>query len=147
MRGLSEKNGHYYGQFNIQGKVIQLPLHDAATVPDAETARQAIKKKIADGTLDIAVARKVSPPLRDENPPPPGAPVNESGESAIAAKASTPATGSKGPLSVAIAAYQRSRDLLDKKDVNTCKREDSGLRLWSENLASFPLSRYPALRS
>jgi hypothetical protein len=48
-RGLWEKNGHSYGQFNIQGKVVQLPLHDALTVPDAETARQAIKRQIADG--------------------------------------------------------------------------------------------------
>ena len=51
--------------FNLgEGKVVQIPLHDAKTVPEAVGARQVIKDPIKAGTYDFAKANRERRPDR-----------------------------------------------------------------------------------
>lgn len=107
-------------------------LHDAGTVADAQAARQVLKVEIKAGRW------KTSPERAWEAQKNVGTEVG-TGE------AQPP---EKRVLKAAIKGYQVSRDLLGKKDPKTCKREDSGLKLWSAfkpDLAVSPESFDPKL--
>jgi hypothetical protein len=49
MRGLWPRDPTYYAQVDINGAAKRVPLPDAKTVSEAETARQALKEKISKG--------------------------------------------------------------------------------------------------
>jgi integrase len=124
VRGLWERNGVYYAQVNVRGWIGRVPLHDAATVADAQIARQVLKVEIKAGTWK-------TPPERElEIQKNVGTEVGTGG-------AGTP---EKRVLKTAIKGYQASRDLLGKKDPKTRKREDSGLKLWSAYKPDLPVA-------
>jgi hypothetical protein len=54
------------------------------------------------------------------------------------------AGGPESPLKDAIAGYQRDRDTLEKKDEDTCKREDSGLKMWLKAFCERPVCKVDA---
>lgn len=111
VRGLWIRNGTYYAQVRFSKlQTARLPLHDAKTLPQAVSARQALKMEIKAGTVTG-----------------PGTPTS------AAAKTEEPATTEKErTLAAAVLGYQRDRDTLREKDPQTCAREDSGLRKWCE---------------
>jgi integrase len=112
MRGLWIRNGTFYSQFRIKGHVEQVPLHGAATVAEAETARQVLKAKIKSGTY----APEADIPKPAELKPDPPAPARDH---------SIPA---------AIVGYKGNRDALKREDKKTRARENSGLNFWGRFL-------------
>jgi hypothetical protein len=115
VRGLWERNAVFYAQVNVRGWIGRMPLHEAKTLPEAPAARQVLKAQIKAGKWK-------TPPERERDGPPV---IEIADENRV--------------LKLAIAKYQESRNLLGKKDSKTCKREDSGLKLWAAFKPDLPI--------
>jgi integrase len=108
VRSLWERKGVYYAQLDANnGKQYKYPLKHAATVPQAVTEMQVLKKRQRDGDLL-----------------PPSVTADELGKEG---KEYAP---DGHTIKEAIEKYQTERDDLATKDSATCDREDSGLKKW-----------------
>jgi integrase len=113
VRGLWVRNGVYYAQVRVGRHKTRVRLEHADTVPQAVTELQALKKRRRAGKLTLP--QKLPVQKGAQNP-------EQEGEHKVGSH--------RSPLKDAIAGYQRDRDTLDKKDPDTGRREDSGLKLW-----------------
>jgi len=104
VRGLWERNGIFYAQFNVDGTPIRLKLDHAITLPQAVTEQQALKGR----QHARALKRWADAPAPEQVKP-----------------------GTK-TLDQSIKLYKEDRDDLKKKDPKTIKRENSGLNIISE---------------
>src|SRR5437660_8636033 len=113
VRGLWVRNSVYYAQVRVGGHKTRVRLDHADTVPQAIIELQALKKRRRAGKLTLPQKLPVQK----------GAHYGEQeGEHKIG--------NPHSPLKDAIAGYQGDRDTLDKKDPDTGRREDSGLKMW-----------------
>ncbi len=122
VRGLWIRNGVYYAQVRFSPtQTGKLPLHDAKTLPQAISARQALKRKIKHGEI----AAPGAPKSPDQKLP------------------HVPVEGRT--LKAAIERYQHERDMLEHKDPGTERREDSGFNKMIEFRGTTPISDVDAL--
>ncbi len=119
VRSLWERKGVYYAQLDANtGKQYKYPLEHAATVPQAVTEMQALKRIQREGKL-------FPPSITGEN----------------AKKECTKECTAEGhPIKEAVEKYQSERDKLEKKDQATCDREDSSLKKWLLGFGDRPIS-------
>ena len=104
VRGLWLREGVYYAQFGQP--VGRARLTGAQTVPEAETARQVLKKRISGGEY---------PPKKTPSATPPT-------EQTVTVDHS---------INTAIAGYSQERKHLAVLDIKTHNGEDGGLNTWS----------------
>ena len=105
VRGLWLREGVYYAQFGQP--VGRARLTGAQTVPEAETARQVLKKRISSGDY---------PPKK----------------TSTATAPAEQTTTVDHSINAAIVGYRHERKHLAGLDIKTHNREDSGLNKWSE---------------
>jgi Phage integrase family len=109
VRSLWERKDVFYAQLDANnGKQYKYPLQHAATVPQAVTEMQALKKL-----------------QREEKLFPPGALADEGKK-----EYTKECTADSHTIKEAVEKYQSERDRLEKKDPATSSREDSGLKKW-----------------
>jgi hypothetical protein len=102
IRCLWFRDGAYFAQLRVDGKVKQTKLHSAVTIPKAQATMQDLKGRIA----------------RGEYPPKSEGAVQQTEQ--VAGDHSIPA---------AITKYRAERDVQKKEDPKTRARKDSGLNM------------------
>lgn len=118
VRGLWERKGSYYAQLDANnGQQYKYPLHGAATVPQAVTETQVLKKLQREG--------KLLPPT----------------EMRLGKKEDQKESTDGHLLKEAIAEYKKHREEMKMGDEKTWEREDSGLALWAGKFGDLPLTK------
>ncbi len=118
VRGIWRRKGRLYAKLDANnGKQYFYPLH-ADTVPEAVSARQALKM--------IQKGGKLFPPAE----------MDLSGDKPKKTDTAIPTM----TLAEAVEGYQKDRDALKTKDEATCNREDSGLALWVKKFGKMLLA-------